>query len=203
MTDLDSLPLTVTMEEFTRKFTRWKENTSTSPSGRHLGHCKVPFKQPDTELTEDEISDILKFQGDIARAYLGLINYSLKHRYSYNRWKTIVNAMIHKETNNNKIHRLRVIHLYETDLNFMMGLKWKQALHNSEKLNNLHQGQYGSRPGKCPKTIALMEELRLDYSLLTRTSFINFHNDATACFDRIVVSLASLIARAHLSLIHI
>ena len=62
-----------------------------------------------------------------------------------------------KEAGNNKIHRLRVIHLYKADLNFMMGIKWKEALHQAEKLEVLHPGQFGSRPGRCPKTIPIMK----------------------------------------------
>lgn len=42
-----------------------------------------------------------------------------------------------------------------------------------------------------------MEELRLDYSLLTRSPFINFDNDATACFDRILLPISSLVARSN------
>ena len=42
-----------------------------------------------------------------------------------------------------------------------------------------------------------MEDLRLDYSLLARTPFVNLDNDATACFDIIILPVSSLIARAH------
>ena len=40
-----------------------------------------------------------------------------------------------------------------------------------------------------------MEELRLDYSQLTRTPYTNFDNDCTSNFDRILMPLASLAAR--------
>ena len=66
-----------------------------------------------------------------------------------------------------------------------------------EKSNTLHPGQYGSRPGKDPKTVTLLEELRLDYSLLVRQPFINIDNDATSCYDRILLPISSLVARAH------
>ena len=38
VTDLDSLEPTITEKDMKRKYTRWKESTTTSPSGRHLGH---------------------------------------------------------------------------------------------------------------------------------------------------------------------
>ena len=94
-----------------------------------------------------------------------------------------MNNMIHKEPDNVKIHRLRVIHLYEADLNFILGLKWKDAIHKAQTSGTLHPGQYGSRPGREANTVTLLEELRLDYSLLTRRPFANFDNDAMVCYD--------------------
>jgi len=42
VTELDSLPKTITEQDMRQEYTRWKESTTTSPSGRHLGHWK-PF----------------------------------------------------------------------------------------------------------------------------------------------------------------
>ena len=77
-----------------------------------------------------------------------MFNYAIDHHYSYKRWQQITNNMIYKEENNTKIHRLRVIHIYESDLNFLLGLKWKEAMHHGLQNNLLHEGQYGSTPGK-------------------------------------------------------
>jgi hypothetical protein len=55
----------------------------------------------------------------------------MKHRYSLTRWKTIVSMMIYKEPGNVKIHRLRVIHLYEADLSLLLGIKWRLGMHNT------------------------------------------------------------------------
>ena len=103
--------------------------------------------------------------------------------------------MIYKEVGNTKVHRLRVIDIYESDLNFLLGLKWKEGMHHALKHNYIHDGQYGSIPGRQAQTICLMEELRLDYSLLTRTPYCNFDSDLTSCYDRIVLPLSSLVAR--------
>ena len=113
----------------------------------------------------------------------------VKHRYSYERWRQVTNNMIYKQPGNNKVHRLQVIHIYESDLNFLLGLKWKQAMHHGLKHNFLHDGQYGSIPGRQAQTICLLEELRLDYSLITRTPYCNFDLDLTSCYDRIVLPL--------------
>ena len=124
-----------------------------------------------------------------------MLNYAIKQRHAYDRWKTIVNVLILKDPGNFKIHRLRIIHLFECDYNFLLGLKWKDALHNAKHSKTLNDSQYGSRPGGDPQTVTLMEELRLDYSKITRTSMVNMDCDASSCYDRILLPLASLVGR--------
>ncbi|OEU11291.1 hypothetical protein FRACYDRAFT_246405 [Fragilariopsis cylindrus CCMP1102] len=105
--------------------------------------------------------------------------------------------MIYKEEGNVHIHRLRVIHLYEADLGFLWGAKWGQAMKRAVKDKSLHQGQYGGLPGRDCTSLTYLEELRFDYSLMTRFSFANFDNDATACYDRILCCIASLAGRKY------
>ena len=105
--------------------------------------------------------------------YAGILTYAVTHGYSLLRWRNIVNMMILKEENNFKIHRLQVIHLYEADLNFLLGLKWKLAIHLASKHNTVHREQFGGRPGRDSTTITLLEELCLDYSQMTHTPFVN------------------------------
>ena len=42
------------------------------------------------------------------------------------------------------IHRLRLIHLYECDLNFILGCKWREAIHKAQykKTEQINEGQY-------------------------------------------------------------
>ena len=51
--------------------------------------------------------------------------------------ETIVNFMILKEPNNYKIHRLRVIHLYEFDFNLLLRVKWHDLIQKNLAANNL------------------------------------------------------------------
>ena len=103
--------------------------------------------------------------------------------------------MILKEENNFKIHRLRVIHLYEADLNVLLGLKWREATHLASENDTVHRSQFGGRHGRDPTTITLLEELCLDYSQMTWTPFVNFDHGVKSCYDRILMPLASLAAR--------
>ena len=108
---------------------------------------------------ESERSHFLNIQASIATLYAGILTYAITHSYLLLRWQNIVNMMILKEENNFKIHRLHVIHLYEADLNFLLGLKWREAIHLASKNNTVHRGQFGGRPGRDPTTITLLEEL--------------------------------------------
>jgi hypothetical protein len=56
--------------------------------------------------------------------------------------------MIQKEPGNSKLHRLRVIHIYEADYNLILGLKWREMMHAAEDESLLNDGQYGSRPNR-------------------------------------------------------
>jgi hypothetical protein len=197
ITEADDRPQFVTAHEFTGKFRVWRESTSTSPSGRHLGHYKALVATIDKSLKKAEQEQYHDIQTELIECYVGLINYSIKHRYSLERWKQIVNMMIYKEESNVKIHRLRVIHLYEADLGFLWGAKWGKAMKEAVKEKSLHQGQYGGLPGRDCTSLTYLEEIRLDYSLITRFSFANFDNDATACYDQILCSIASLAGRKY------
>ena len=190
--DQDESKRIVTYEEFSGKMRVWRESTSTSPSGRHLGHYKALVSTIDRSLPQEEQDKLYDIQKDIARVYIAIINYCIRHRYSLDRWKTIVNMMIYKEPGNVKIHRLRVIHLYEADLGLVWGAKWGASMRAAVRERTLHQGQFGGLPGRDCTSLTFFEEIRYDYSAITRYPFTNFDNDATACYDRILCSIASI-----------
>ena len=45
--------------------------------------------------------------------------------------KQILNFMIYKEQGNVKIHRLQVIHIYEADYNFLIGVVWGEVIQHA------------------------------------------------------------------------
>ena len=194
---IDKLPALITEAEFISRFKTWNERTSTSPSGLHLGHYKALIGKHSIPLDTREGKALEAKRKQMIRAQVQLINYAMKHGYVYPRWKTVVNVMIEKEPGNAKIHHLRVIHLYEADYNFILGVKWRQMLYDSDKAEVLHRGQFGGRPGCEALTPVFMEELKNEISHASRKSLINFDNDAASCYDRIIPALASLIGRKH------
>lgn len=192
---LDALPMLVTEAEFVSKFKIWNERTSTSPSGLHLGHYKALVSWNDADLDTEEGKLIEQQRKELIKAHVAMINYLLLQSHSYSRWKNVVNVMIKKEPGNSKIHRLRVIHLYEADYNFLLQEKWCGLISHAEERNLLHPGQYGSCPSQDALIPAFLEELKNEISYMSRKSLINFDNDAALCYDRIMPALASLIGR--------
>jgi hypothetical protein len=67
----------------------------------------------------------------------------LSHGYYFNRWHQVVNAMIEKEPGDPRIHRLRVIHLYEADYSLTLGIQFRQLMHHCEDNQFLNPGCYG------------------------------------------------------------
>lgn len=49
----NAIDINISYKEFTTGFKKWRENTSTSPSGRHLGHYKALLR---AEMKDDNAS---------------------------------------------------------------------------------------------------------------------------------------------------
>jgi exonuclease III len=188
---------TITLAEFTGKLKNWKETTWTSPiTKRHLGHYKCLLRIIDTEKDDDKPDETIERAKRILQAHYNLLKYATKHGVSLRRWRKVVNSMIKKEPGNPRIHRLRVIHLYEADYNLLLGIFWARKLvPQGKNIGLFHENCYGSRPGRSATDPVTLEELQVSISYMSRTNQIIFHNDATSCYDRIIINLANLLAR--------
>ena len=62
---------------------KWRESTSTSPSGQHLGHYKTFVAVIDKKLLPKERTRLQRLQEQISNAYITMINYATKHNYSF------------------------------------------------------------------------------------------------------------------------
>jgi hypothetical protein len=79
----ESIPQYITEAEFISKCKNWSESTSTSPSGLHLGHYKALVLRHDVDLSTDEGKALEVKRKALITAHVAMINYSLKHAYSY------------------------------------------------------------------------------------------------------------------------
>ena len=102
----------ITYESFQGKIRKWRESTTTSPSGRHLGRYKALFAKSTYESQEEAEAFSYK-QTAIAKVIVVIMNFCIRTGHVLHRWRVVVNTMIFKDPGNFKIHRLRVLHIYE------------------------------------------------------------------------------------------
>jgi hypothetical protein len=140
---------------------------------------------------------------ETAKALLSLIHVrllelSIIHKHSYARWQKVANLMLEKDFGIPKIHCLRLIHLYEADLNLLMGIYFARTLvSHIEHHDGFNIGCYGNRPGLSAHEPVLVKELQNSFGYLSRTNQVVTDNDATACYDRIPRNLANLTSRSN------
>jgi hypothetical protein len=68
-------------------------------------------------------------------------------------------------------------------------------MENAKKHGILHTAQNGSRRGKMAISTVLLKRLSYDIIRQTRMDACMFDNDATACYDRMIPSIAMLKSR--------
>jgi hypothetical protein len=184
----------VSFEDFFAGFLHWNEQTSTSPSGRHLGlygalvtaYCNSSgeFSEPSEDYeTPQEMAE------NIMRMIHGLASYAPRLGFYLYRWIHVVNVMIYKKPGCIELEKLRVIHLFEADFNLIIGILFgRRAMYHQVNNRLLNTSQFGRPGGECPDT-SITKVLHNLTSALTHTPMGQFESDATACFDREVMKV--------------
>ena len=170
---------TITTESFSDAMEHTRERTSSSPSGRHYGHYRA--------LLRDKI-----LLGLIA----ALANFCFQWGKTLKRWEKVTQPMIPKDPGTPRITRMRRITLIEADLNTCLSeLFGRRLMINAEKHGILHKAQFGSRQGKMAISAVLLKRLSYDIIRQARMDACMLDNDATACYDRMIPSIAMLKSR--------
>ena len=102
-----------------------------------------------------------------------------------------------KEPGNYKINRLRVIHIYNHDYNLVLALKWHALMDHSTQHNLQHPSQYGGIPGWTSVQPTLIKEFQNEICCASRQPLVHLNYDATSCYDRITLNMASIISRSY------
>jgi hypothetical protein len=203
MAALQTYP-TISVEDYTSKLKIWSKSTSTSPSGLHLGHYKALISRhqySDIDPDDGELSAKRdkwnRMQQKLLDIHVRMLNYALERGYTYQRWHTVANAILFKDNDNVRIHRTRVIHIYEADYNLSLGIKWRIALYQADALRELNDGQHGSRPRRNALDPVLIKELQFEISRASQKMLVQTNYDATACYDRIIPNLAMMVSKKY------
>ncbi|KAI2513961.1 hypothetical protein MHU86_345 [Fragilaria crotonensis] len=159
------MPFQISEDDLFKGFRHWPESTSTSPSGRHLGHYKAIIQHPDLLLCTVQF-----------------LNIAITRGIAIPRWCHATNVLIEKDPGRPRINRLRIIHLFEAE-------------RKAWELDILHPDQYGSVPTRTAIDPVMLTELTTDLCRVLKHDLARFDNDASACYDRIIVALGMLAAR--------
>jgi hypothetical protein len=90
-----TIPTDITEDDVTYGFKKWKETTSSSPSGRHLGHYKTIIK-------DSLLLNCLTLS----------LQVTVQSGVTFRGWCNAVNILIEKDPGKPKITRLHIIHLF-------------------------------------------------------------------------------------------
>ena len=122
----------ISLEEFMSGLRKWREETVTSPSGRHLGHYKALLRAEFHKTKEGEETQKLGVKNKIGIQILKILFHIMMATVlsgeTLKRWATVNSAMIEKIPGHPLINKLRVKHLYEAAYNLLLKLLWTRRL---------------------------------------------------------------------------
>jgi hypothetical protein len=186
----------ITTDDFYSGFKSWKESTSMSPSGRHLGHYKAIIDDPEIKKMKKNPEYVSHCKLAFLELFTKLVNIPVHNGFVPDRWCKSITVMIEKDPGSPRIEQLHIIHLFEADYNFSLKLLWgQQMVHWGEDAEVLGNQQDGSRPGQQALNSVHKKNLSFDLSRILQTALALFDNDASGCYDWIVVALATIAAR--------
>lgn len=191
-----------TFEQLRQGFQKWREQTTTSPSGKHLGilksidiaislnlltsHEQEQRKQNPTANFDSIAMQAMKIQ-------LLLINLAIRECHTYERWKVVHNFFLEKKPGLPLLDKLRVIHIYEADWNIILKyFNSYQLVRQATRHKNIEPEQSGGRPNRSYIVEAAKTVITYEICRNQRLTGGLVYNDAKACFDRIVTNLSNL-----------
>ena len=183
LSDMNVVKPSLSLDEYREFIKKKREKTATSPFGLHLGHFKAAL-QKNPVLNVHRIMLLIPFV--ISRVPI--------------RWRKTVQTMLQKEPKAPWIHRLRIIELFDAQVNagFQIFIG-RRMIRTAVDGGQLHEASYGSTPGQMATSAILQKILVMDQLRVERRAGGIFDCDATGCYDRILPPLASVHLR-HLGL---
>lgn len=167
-------------DEFRQFIRSHKEKTASSPSGRSYSHYKSLLTGPSYLL----------------RTIHTIIELCLQHKIILQRWRKTVTTLIEKEAGNPKVHRMRAIHIIESEGQFLAKtFHVLKMMRLAETHNLINNERYGGRNRHQAQSVILSKIMYYNISTQTRVPAAFMDDDARACYGRILTSLNGLANR--------
>ena len=173
--NIPTISLSYTPEEYINGWKKMNEKTSSGLSGIHFGHHKACAQNICLATFESTMCSIPYQSG-----------------YSPRRYQKSVNTMFKKKQNRIAADQLRTILLLEADFNHLNKKLGRDLMYQAERFNLIAPEQFGSRKSHSCIDQVIIKRLYYDALRFLRRSGFLCSNDAKACYDRIVHSIASL-----------
>ena len=179
--DANTVDVNITLEQYKNFWKHKRESTVTSPFGLHIGHYR--------SCLGIEFSDAL----DVHRKMLLL---PFKFAYVPERWAQTVQILLEKDSGAPWTHRLRIIELFDSQLNAGLQIIFgKRMVRNALDRGLIHPSTYGSIPNRTAQDAAIEKLWSLDMIRTQRISGAIFDCDAKGCYDRIIAALQTITCR--------
>ena len=169
----------ISLENCVKGFKKCKEQTASSPSGRHVGHCRTTM--------QDE---------ELATLHAIMINLPTQHGFAPDRWQQSINLMLEKDPGAPKLHRLRATHLCKADFQLVLKMTWGHRPMKAAVKNKQVAADQCAVAGKQAIEAAIMKTMTFDMARHTCSQLIANDKDATACYDRTLPSLGMTVSRS-------
>ena len=106
--------------------------------------------------------------------------------------KKTVTSLIEKKIGTPYIHKFRVLHIIEGDLQFISKFFYSyKMMRKAEDNGMITDEQYGGRKQRMAQSVVLNKLMYYNISHQTLTSCAFMDDEARACYDRIVTRLSS------------
>jgi len=152
----------ITPDQFKSCYKAMDERTSSSPSGRHLGHYKAATLSEDLTKLHSIMMSVLLLAG-----------------FSPTRWQQIIDVMLEKKAGDHRIHRLRIVALQESDFNQTNRLAIGRPLQKLvEDIGLAPDMQHGSRASKLCHSAVLNKQLTFEIHRHQKKPLAYIENDA-------------------------
>ena len=151
-----------TLQHFVHEWSKRRERTSSSVSGRHFGHYKC----------------IQHHKERIQRMFLTMAVIPYRSGFSPKRWEEAVDILIMKKDNDHRVHRTRPISLLEADSNNNAKLLSTVISCYAEEKQLFANEQYGSRQHRSSIHLATNKKLIYDISRQMKQPIAVCSNDA-------------------------